>query len=57
MYDDDHTAWAAQQAWHKAWRAGGGNGKLSNFKTGAVKQELTMEQKKAALQAQIEALG
>ena len=57
MYDDDHTEWKAQQARHKAWMAEGGNGKLSDFKTGAVKQELTVAQKKAALQAQIDALG
>ena len=55
MYDKDHAKWKTQQAQYKAWIAAGSKGQLSKW--GTVKQELTVAQKKAALQAQIDALG
>ena len=55
MYDDDYAKWKARETKHKAWKAAGSNGQLRDFEE--VKQELTVAQKKAALQAQIDALG
>ena len=55
MYDEDHAKWKIQQAQYKAWVAAGSKGPLRTW--GTVKEELTVAQKKAALQAQIYALG
>ena len=57
LYDDENAKWTAQQKKYKAWKAAGSTGSLRRFKTGEVKAELTVAQKKAALQAQIDALG
>ena len=58
LYDDNRPKWKKDQATYKAWHAAGGirHGPLKDF-DGATKQELTVAQKKAALQAQIDALG
>ena len=56
LYDDDHAAWTAQQKRYKAWKATDSPGKFWEWK-GGEKKELTKAQKKAALQAPIDALG
>ena len=54
LYDKHYTKWKSDNEQYKAWIAGGGGGR---YRGKAVKQELTVAQKKATLQAQTEALG
>ena len=55
MYDDDHAKWTTQNKRYTAWKAAGSKGLCKDFEE--TKKELTKAQKKAALQAQIDALS